>query len=79
MGDRLRLSQETESQSGVTDIEKVPNRGHSLTSDSGWHEVADRALTSSSASCSNLRIFDLAAERSAGPTVASAKEAVITP
>jgi pimeloyl-ACP methyl ester carboxylesterase len=28
----------------VTEIEKVPNRGHSLTIDSGWHEVAERAL-----------------------------------
>ncbi len=29
----------------VTEIEKVPNRGHSLTIDSGWREVCDRALT----------------------------------
>jgi non-heme chloroperoxidase len=29
---------------GVTEIEKVSNRGHSLTIDSGWREVADRAL-----------------------------------
>jgi pimeloyl-ACP methyl ester carboxylesterase len=29
---------------GVTEIEKVPNRGHSLTIDSGWREVAERAL-----------------------------------
>ena len=28
----------------VTEIEKVPNRGHSLTIDSGWREVADTAL-----------------------------------
>jgi pimeloyl-ACP methyl ester carboxylesterase len=28
----------------VTEIEKVPNRGHSLTIDSGWREVANRAL-----------------------------------
>jgi pimeloyl-ACP methyl ester carboxylesterase len=28
----------------VTEIQKVPNRGHSLTIDSGWREVADRAL-----------------------------------
>jgi non-heme chloroperoxidase len=28
----------------VTEIEKIPNRGHSLTIDSGWREVADRAL-----------------------------------
>jgi non-heme chloroperoxidase len=30
---------------GVTEIEKIPNRGHSLTIDSGWREVADTALT----------------------------------
>jgi pimeloyl-ACP methyl ester carboxylesterase len=30
---------------GVTEIEKIPNRGHSLTIDSGWREVADRALS----------------------------------
>jgi non-heme chloroperoxidase len=29
---------------GVTEIEKVPGRGHSLTIDSGWREVAERAL-----------------------------------
>jgi pimeloyl-ACP methyl ester carboxylesterase len=29
---------------GVTEIQQVPNRGHSLTIDSGWREVADRAL-----------------------------------
>jgi pimeloyl-ACP methyl ester carboxylesterase len=29
---------------GVTEIQKVPNRGHSLTIDSGWREVADRTL-----------------------------------
>ena len=28
----------------VTEIQKVPNRGHSLTIDSGWREVAERAL-----------------------------------
>jgi non-heme chloroperoxidase len=28
----------------VTEITKVPNRGHSLTIDSGWGEVADTAL-----------------------------------
>jgi pimeloyl-ACP methyl ester carboxylesterase len=28
----------------VTEIEKVPNRGHSLTIDDGWREVAERAL-----------------------------------
>jgi pimeloyl-ACP methyl ester carboxylesterase len=30
--------------SSVTEITKVPNRGHSLTIDSGWREVADTAL-----------------------------------
>src|SRR6266540_2454150 len=29
---------------GVTEIAKVTNRGHALTIDSGWREVADKAL-----------------------------------
>jgi non-heme chloroperoxidase len=29
---------------GVTEIVKIPNRGHSLTIDRGWREVADTAL-----------------------------------
>jgi pimeloyl-ACP methyl ester carboxylesterase len=29
---------------GVTEIEKIPGRGHSLTIDHGWKEVADTAL-----------------------------------
>jgi non-heme chloroperoxidase len=29
----------------VTEIVEIPNRGHSLTIDSGWREVADAALT----------------------------------
>ena len=28
----------------VTEIEKIPNRGHSLTIDSGWREVCERSL-----------------------------------
>lgn len=28
----------------VTEIEKIPNRGHSLTIDHGWREVAEKAL-----------------------------------
>jgi non-heme chloroperoxidase len=28
----------------VTEIVKIPNRGHSLTIDHGWHEVAQKAL-----------------------------------
>ena len=30
--------------SGVTEIGKVPNRGHSVTIDNGWREVADQSL-----------------------------------
>ena len=29
---------------GVTEFDNVPNRGHSLTIDSGWREVAEKAL-----------------------------------
>jgi len=29
---------------GVTEIKKIPNRGHSLTIDNGWREVADTVL-----------------------------------
>jgi non-heme chloroperoxidase len=29
---------------GVTEIIEMPNRGHALTIDSGWREVADTAL-----------------------------------
>ena len=29
---------------GLTEIKKMPNRGHSLTIDSGWREVAETAL-----------------------------------
>ena len=29
---------------GVTEIKKIPNRGHALTIDSGWEEVAQSAL-----------------------------------
>jgi non-heme chloroperoxidase len=31
---------------GVTEIEKIPGRGHALTIDSGWREIADKALAS---------------------------------
>ena len=30
--------------SAVTEIKQIPNRGHALTIDSGWREVADKAL-----------------------------------
>jgi hypothetical protein len=29
----------------VTDLAEFPDRGHSLTIDSGWHEVADKCLS----------------------------------
>jgi len=29
---------------GITEIEQLPHRGHALTIDSGWREVAERAL-----------------------------------
>jgi non-heme chloroperoxidase len=29
---------------GVTEIVEMPNRGHALVIDSGWREVADKAL-----------------------------------
>jgi pimeloyl-ACP methyl ester carboxylesterase len=29
---------------GVTEIETFPGRGHALTIDSGWRDVADKAL-----------------------------------
>jgi non-heme chloroperoxidase len=30
---------------GITEMVELPNRGHALTVDSGWREVADTALT----------------------------------
>ena len=30
--------------SAITEIVEIPGRGHSLTIDSGWREVADTAL-----------------------------------
>jgi len=29
---------------GVTEFVEIPNRGHALVIDSGWREVADKAL-----------------------------------
>jgi len=42
--DRERLLQAPGANEGVPEIVKVPNRGHSLTIDSGGREVADTAL-----------------------------------
>ena len=45
MGDRERLLQAAQMRNpGVTEIVKIPNRGHSLTIDHGWREVAQTAL-----------------------------------
>ena len=44
MGHRERVLQAAGAQLGVTEIVKIPNRGHALTIDSGWREVADTAL-----------------------------------
>ena len=42
--DRERLLQAPGANEGVAEIVKVPNRGHSLTIDSGWREVADTGV-----------------------------------
>ena len=44
MGDRQRLLQEQKQNPGVTEIVEMADRGHALTIDSGWREVADTAL-----------------------------------
>ena len=45
LGDRERLLQEAEEEQGrVTEIVEIRGRGHALTIDSGWREVADTAL-----------------------------------
>ena len=44
MGDRQRRLQAQKHNQAVTEIVKIPNRGHSLTIDSGWREVAETAL-----------------------------------
>jgi non-heme chloroperoxidase len=36
--------QQQQGNQGVTEIEEIRGRGHALTIDSGWREVADRAL-----------------------------------
>ena len=44
MGDchaSFKLQQRNE---GMTEIIEMPNRGHALTVDSGWREVADTSL-----------------------------------
>jgi hypothetical protein len=38
------IEHERESNAAVTEFVEMPNRGHALTIDHGWHEVADAAL-----------------------------------
>ena len=45
MGDRQRRRYKKQKRNpGVTEIVEIPDRGHALTIDNGWREVADTAL-----------------------------------
>ena len=45
MGDRRTPSYERQKRNpGVTEVVQIPNRGHALTIDKGWREVAQTAL-----------------------------------
>ncbi len=44
MGHRQRVLQAAGDNPGLTEIVEIPNRGHSLTIDSGWRDVSDTAL-----------------------------------
>jgi non-heme chloroperoxidase len=44
VGDRQGRLQAPEHNESLTEITRIPNRGHSLTIDSGWREVAQTAL-----------------------------------
>jgi len=44
MGDRDAAYKKQKRNSGVTEIVKMSGRGHSLTIDAGWREVAEKAL-----------------------------------
>ena len=44
VGDRQRLLQAAAGQPRLTEIEKIPGHGHALIIDSGWREVAGKAL-----------------------------------
>jgi non-heme chloroperoxidase len=44
MGYRKRFFQGKQQNVGVTEIIEIANRGHGLTIDSGWREVADTSL-----------------------------------
>jgi non-heme chloroperoxidase len=53
----------------VTEFVEIPNRGHSLTIDSGWLEVADKALAFVQ------RFADASQPQPAGNDLAPAREA----
>ena len=42
--DEERVLQKAEAEQGVTEIGKIGGRGHSLTIDTGWREVVEKAL-----------------------------------
>ena len=44
MGDGQRAYKQQAKNEGVTEIVEIQDRGHALTIDSGWREVADTAL-----------------------------------
>jgi hypothetical protein len=44
VGDHQCLLQAPANTKNVTEIVEMPGRGHALTIDSGWREVADTAL-----------------------------------
>ena len=44
MGHRHASYKRQRRNAGVTEIVKIPNRGHALTIDHGWREVAQTAL-----------------------------------
>jgi non-heme chloroperoxidase len=44
VGDRQRSYKQQQDKPGVTEIEKIPGKGRALIIDSGWHEVAGKAL-----------------------------------
>ena len=54
----------------VTEISMIPNRGHSLTIDSGWREVAEQALgfVQRFTEPTDGRPIDSAPQRAANPT-----------
>jgi hypothetical protein len=41
---RATFEQQKKNNMGVTEFEEIPGRGHSLTIDHGWKEVAEKAI-----------------------------------